>query len=299
MADSIPNIDFEVNAAGVVTVPIDDTLSIAGQAADAKAVGDALALKADRSELTQTIRVNGQAADLQGEIIVTADEINMDDNDTSTIAEEIEALKERTGADIPVNGAAGAASIEDALTAAVEGAMPANPPAIELTPASGAPNGGFIDFHFGGQDVDYTVRLIELVQGLLHITGGLTLGTALGIGSGGTGATTAYDGVENLGVSLAFNGTWTLEDMYPKMRKVPVPGSALLWVSPSAIRLLSGDKITTYCTVVASRENASDWRFMAFHGNDPYVFFWHITGWTSASATPTIGTVYRLAGTAI
>ena len=44
-------IEDVVEDADVVTVPIDDTLSNSGEAADAKAVGDALALKADKSEL--------------------------------------------------------------------------------------------------------------------------------------------------------------------------------------------------------------------------------------------------------
>ena len=39
--DGIPNIDFDINIADVLTVPIDKTLSIEGEAADAKAVGDA------------------------------------------------------------------------------------------------------------------------------------------------------------------------------------------------------------------------------------------------------------------
>ena len=177
------------------------------------------------------------------------------------------------------------------------GAMTERPASIELFPTVGT-NGGFIDFHYSGQDVDYTSRIIELVEGILHITGGLTLGAALGITSGGTGATTAYDAAENLGLSLAFNGTWTLASMYPKMTKVPVPGSALLWLSPSAASLLSGGKINAYCTAIASRTNTSNWRFMAFTGTAE-VFMWRIEDWTGESATPTIGTVYRFAGTAI
>mgnify|MGYP002519715366 CR=1 FL=1 len=57
-----------VEDARVITVPIDDTLQNSGEAADAKAVGDALALKADKSELQTAITVNGQAADAQGKI---------------------------------------------------------------------------------------------------------------------------------------------------------------------------------------------------------------------------------------
>ena len=54
-----------VEDATVMTVPIDDTLSISGEAADAKAVGDALALKADASQVTG-ISVNGQSAEWSG-----------------------------------------------------------------------------------------------------------------------------------------------------------------------------------------------------------------------------------------
>lgn len=126
MADGIPNIDFVVTAHDTVTVPIDATLSIAGQAADAKAVGDALALKADKSELARSIHVNGQGADLQGEIIVTAEHVPMDDNEETTVADEVDALKARTGADIPINGTTGAPTIAQALELATEGAVVEN-----------------------------------------------------------------------------------------------------------------------------------------------------------------------------
>lgn len=116
---------------------------------------------------------------------------------------------------------------------------------------------------------------------------------------GGTGATGVTNAVENLGVALAMNDDeWTLATMYPKMTKVPVPGSALLWVSSTVSKLLSGNKINSYCTIVASRTNANSWRFLAF-SNDGNIYNWGLSGWTSASATPTIGTVYKLTGTAI
>lgn len=100
-------------------------------------------------------------------------------------------------------------------------------------------------------------------------------------------------------LDMAFNGDWTLADMYPVMAKVTVPGSALLWLSPSSSGLLSGNKVRAYCTCIASRTNLSNWRFMAYSGSDAYVYVWHIEGWSGASATPTIGMVYRFAGTAI
>ena len=41
--DGIPEVSFEVEVSNVVQAPIDDTLSISGEAADAKATGDAIA----------------------------------------------------------------------------------------------------------------------------------------------------------------------------------------------------------------------------------------------------------------
>lgn len=43
MANDIPEITLTLEVMGTVQAPVDSTLSIAGQAADAKAVGDALA----------------------------------------------------------------------------------------------------------------------------------------------------------------------------------------------------------------------------------------------------------------
>ena len=49
--DGIPEVTFEVEVSNVVQTPVDDTLSIAGMAADAKATGDAIdAAKAELQE---------------------------------------------------------------------------------------------------------------------------------------------------------------------------------------------------------------------------------------------------------
>ena len=48
MSELITNINDTVDISSVITVPIDDSLSVSGEAADAKAVGDALALKSIR-----------------------------------------------------------------------------------------------------------------------------------------------------------------------------------------------------------------------------------------------------------
>ena len=103
-----------VNDAQVVTVPIDDTLSVSGEAADAKAVGDALALKADASSVV-TIDVNGQSADNQGHIIIDGTDVKMSSDDNTTLKAAIENAAGRTGADIPMSSASGAQKIKEAV----------------------------------------------------------------------------------------------------------------------------------------------------------------------------------------
>lgn len=103
-----------VSDADVITVPIDDTLSNSGEAADAKAVGDALALKADASSVT-AISVNGQTADNQGVIIVTGSDTAVSDDDDTKIASKISALDAKTAEDIPMSSEEGAQSIAEAI----------------------------------------------------------------------------------------------------------------------------------------------------------------------------------------
>lgn len=115
MSESV-NMNEEVTMviedATVITTPIDDTLTVSGDAADAKAVGDALALKADISQVTG-VTVNGQSADAQGAIIVDGTQINMSSTDTTKVKAAIEAVDGKTGADIALNAEAGATSIDD------------------------------------------------------------------------------------------------------------------------------------------------------------------------------------------
>lgn len=81
-----------VDDATVMTVPIDDTLSISGEAADAKAVGDALANKIGRGEALTRVTVNGVQSDGSGNVNIT-------------------------GADIPMSSASGAATVGAAMDA--------------------------------------------------------------------------------------------------------------------------------------------------------------------------------------
>lgn len=117
MADNDMNEEVVVivEDAEVITTPIDATLTISGDAADAKAVGDALALKADLSQITG-VTVNGQQPDAQGKIIVYGTQIEMSDSDDTKVQSAIASIGAKTGADIPVNGQAGAVSIEQAIS---------------------------------------------------------------------------------------------------------------------------------------------------------------------------------------
>lgn len=102
MADST-RIRMGVRAVSVVTVSLDDTLSISGKAADAKAVGDALAEKADISTLMSNVRitVDGQESDAQGVVLLYGEDIPVDDsNDAPTVAEKLAEIDGKTATDI-------------------------------------------------------------------------------------------------------------------------------------------------------------------------------------------------------
>jgi len=108
-----------VEDSDVITVPIDDTLTHSNEAADAKAVGDALALKADKSELQAAVTVNGQGADAQGAIIVTAADTKMSSLDNTTVKAAIEAVDGKTAADIPMSDDPGAQTVSQAIASGV------------------------------------------------------------------------------------------------------------------------------------------------------------------------------------
>ena len=102
MADST-RIRMSVRGSSVVTVSLDDTLTISGKAADAKAVGDALALKVDADSIMEdvTITVDGQQSDNQGVILLYGDDIPIDDtNNAPTVKAAIQTVDAKTAADI-------------------------------------------------------------------------------------------------------------------------------------------------------------------------------------------------------
>ena len=114
MSELNTRVRFRVRSSQLQSVPVDDTLSIQGQAADAAAVGEALAQKADLSQVTG-ISVNGQSADQQGAILIDGSDIPVNGEDNTTLDEAISELQDRTAEDIPVSSAAGAQTIAQLL----------------------------------------------------------------------------------------------------------------------------------------------------------------------------------------
>ena len=113
-------VEVTVEDADVITVPIDATLSNSNEAADAKAVGDALALKADKSELQAAVKVNNQPADAQGLILIDGSDIPVSDEDTETLAEAVTGLKGQTAESIPMSSDSGAKTIAEVVNANAE-----------------------------------------------------------------------------------------------------------------------------------------------------------------------------------
>lgn len=143
MSELNETVQVQVIDSSVVTVPIDTTLSQAGQAADAAAVGQAL------ENIHVTVTVDGQAADNQGVVLLYGHHIPMSaEEGADTVAAAIQAAANRTGADIPVNGESGAQTVAEVLggigtriSEAVQGLYPVG--IIVATTSATAPAFGF------------------------------------------------------------------------------------------------------------------------------------------------------------
>lgn len=82
----------------VITVNIDSTLSISGDAADAKATGDALATKASVSDVKQTLNVNGRTGSGTWGITVNGDNIPaQSDSDSESVADALSRIDGAVG----------------------------------------------------------------------------------------------------------------------------------------------------------------------------------------------------------
>lgn len=84
-----------VDDATVMTVPIDETLSISGEAADAKAVGDALATKIGQGEALTRVTVNGVQSDSNGNVNITGTDIHLSSaSGAATVGAAMEAMNQ-------------------------------------------------------------------------------------------------------------------------------------------------------------------------------------------------------------
>lgn len=112
----------EMDDAQAITVPIDETLTHSGEAADAAAVGAALAEKADKSELQTKVKVNNQEADDQGLILLLAKHIPMAETEgAESVGEALTRVDGKTAADIKMGPEQGAKSIRQEILEAVKG----------------------------------------------------------------------------------------------------------------------------------------------------------------------------------
>ena len=104
----IEQIDLDVQDASVIPIPIDPTLSHEGEAADAKATGDAI------SEVISTLKVN-EKSPVDNEITLYAPDILMSDaTGAQSIAEAISGIGDKDASEIMYD-AENLVTIADAL----------------------------------------------------------------------------------------------------------------------------------------------------------------------------------------
>ena len=88
----VENIDMEVEDASVIPVPVDPTLSNEGEAADAKATGDAIAA------IVAVKKVNSTSPDNTGNVQIYANNIPMSNAvGAQTVAEAMVSVQAQTG----------------------------------------------------------------------------------------------------------------------------------------------------------------------------------------------------------
>ena len=88
----VRNVTFSLQRSSVIPMPIDPTLSNEGEAADAKATGDAIAA------IAAVKKVNNQDPDSAGNVEINATQITMSaDAGAQTISEAVQASQAQTG----------------------------------------------------------------------------------------------------------------------------------------------------------------------------------------------------------
>ena len=139
------------------------------------------------------------------------------------------------------------------------------------------------------------------------------------VSAGGTGATTAAAARTNLDVysksevtNAISQSTETLnlkfsvnDDTWSEIYTIlsPLEGtvkSAFFIAQGVPAGVLTGGKLNSAIKGIVNRAGAGVYDFIAFTGYQPqYIWVWRISGFTSGSVTPTVGSVYRFTGTAI
>lgn len=98
----VEEVSFEVDDANVIPIPIDPTLTHPGEAADAKAVGDAI------RQIGSAVRVNNVSADETGNIALYPANIPMSgEQGAQTLAQVVTEIQGRTANDIVYNSETG------------------------------------------------------------------------------------------------------------------------------------------------------------------------------------------------
>ena len=105
----VEELDYDVEDAEVIPTPIDDTLTISGEAADAKATGDAIAA------VLGNLRVNTKAPVSNAVTLYAGDIAVSDDVGAQTIADALEAIGDKTASDIMYD-TVNMISVADAIT---------------------------------------------------------------------------------------------------------------------------------------------------------------------------------------
>lgn len=100
----IPIVEMDVEVYGMTAYPVDKTLSVSGMAADAKKTGDEI------TNLQSAVQDN--AEDIAALENLTGEDIPLNtENNAPMIADAVEAIQAWTASDIPMSSASGANSI--------------------------------------------------------------------------------------------------------------------------------------------------------------------------------------------
>ena len=129
----IPIVEMDVEVYGMTAYPVDKTLSVSGMAADAKKTGDEI------TNLQSAVQDN--AEDIAALENLTGEDIPLNtENNAPMIADAVEAIQAWTASDIPMSSASGANSIATAIANIIPTLFPVG--SIYMTTSATAPTFG-------------------------------------------------------------------------------------------------------------------------------------------------------------